>query len=72
MNLPNDPFQKPLKMTSAFMVCTFITGFVVGQFRKKTHSISLKISLDVTMKDAFRILKVLGEKDCQVLRDEYK
>ena len=54
------------------MVCTFITGFVVGQFRKKTHSISLKISLDVTMKDAFRILKVLGEKDCQVLREEYK
>ena len=35
-------------------------------------SISLKRTLDVTMKDTFRRIKKLGEKDSQALREEYK
>ena len=35
-------------------------------------SISLKRTLDVTMKDTFRRIKELGEKDSQALREEYK
>tara|TARA_Y100001968_G_scaffold230637_1_gene213517 strand:+ start:294 stop:488 length:195 start_codon:yes stop_codon:yes gene_type:complete len=38
----------------------------------KTPSISLKKTLDVTMKDTFLRLKELGEKDSQALREEYK
>ena len=35
-------------------------------------SISLKRTLDVTMKDAFLRIKELGGKDSQALREEYK
>ena len=35
-------------------------------------SISLKRTLDVTMKDTFLRLKELGVKDSQALREEYK
>ena len=38
----------------------------------KTLSISLKRTLDVTMKDIFLKLKELGDKDSQALREEYK
>ena len=38
----------------------------------KIPSISLKRTLDVTMKDAFRRIKELGEIDSQALREEYK
>ena len=38
----------------------------------KIPSISLKRTLDVTMKDTFRRIKELGEKDSQALREEYK
>ena len=38
----------------------------------KIPSISLKRTLDVTMKDTFRRIKKLGEKDSQALREEYK
>ena len=38
----------------------------------KLPSISLKRTLDVTMKDTFLRLKELGEKDSQALREEYK
>ena len=38
----------------------------------KIPSISLKRTLDVTMKDTFLRLKKLGEKDSQALREEYK
>ncbi len=38
----------------------------------KIPSISLKRTLDVTMKDTFRRIKVLGWKDSQALREEYK
>tara|TARA_Y100001968_G_C19381001_1_gene730319 strand:- start:154 stop:348 length:195 start_codon:yes stop_codon:yes gene_type:complete len=38
----------------------------------KTPSISLKRSLDVTLKDFFQRLKVLNEIDSKALRDEYK
>ena len=38
----------------------------------KTPSISLKRTLDVTMKDTFLRIKVLGGKDSQALREEYK
>ena len=38
----------------------------------KIPSISLKRTLDVTMKDAFRRIKELAEKDSQALREEYK
>ena len=38
----------------------------------KIPSISLKRSLDVTMKDTFRRIKELGEIDSQALREEYK
>ncbi len=38
----------------------------------KIPSISLKRSLDVTMKDTVRRIKELGEKDSQALREEYK
>ncbi len=38
----------------------------------KIPSISLKRTLDVTMKDTFRRIKELGEKDSQALRGEYK
>ena len=38
----------------------------------KIPSISLKRTLDVTMKDTFQRIKELGEKDSQALRDEYK
>ena len=69
---PNELFQKPLKMTFAFVVSTFIAELLFGQFRKKTPLISLKRTFDVTIKDTFRMLKVLGKKDCQVLREEYK
>ena len=50
-------------MTFAFVVSTFIAELLLG---------SLKRTFDITIKDTFRKLKVLGEKDCQVLRDEYK
>ena len=36
-----------------------------------TPSISLKRTLDVTMKDAFRRIKELGMEDRQALREEY-
>ena len=38
----------------------------------KIPSISLKRTLDVTMKDTFRRIKELGGKDSQALREEYK
>ncbi|WP_413684511.1 hypothetical protein [Prochlorococcus sp. MIT 1011] len=38
----------------------------------KIPSISLKRTLDVTMKDTFRRIKELGEKNSQALREEYK
>ena len=38
----------------------------------KIPSISLKRTLDVTMKDTFRRIKELGVKDSQALREEYK
>ena len=38
----------------------------------KIPSISLKRTLDVTMKDALRRIKELGGKDSQALREEYK
>ena len=38
----------------------------------KIPSISLKRTLDVTMKDTFLRIKKLGEKDSQALREEYK
>ena len=38
----------------------------------KIPSISLKRTLDVTMKDTFRRIKELGQKDSQALREEYK
>ena len=38
----------------------------------KTPSISLKRTLDVTMKEPFLRIKELGEKDSQALREEYK
>ena len=38
----------------------------------KIPSISLKRTLDVNMKDTFRRIKELGEKDSQALREEYK
>ena len=38
----------------------------------KIPSISLKRTLDVTMKDTFRRIKELGWKDSQALREEYK
>ena len=38
----------------------------------KIPSISLKRTLDVTMKDTLRRIKDLGEKDSQALREEYK
>ena len=38
----------------------------------KIPSISLKRTLDVTMKDTFRRIKELGDKDSQALREEYK
>ena len=38
----------------------------------KIPSISLKRTLDVTMKDTYRRIKELGENDSQALREEYK
>ena len=38
----------------------------------KIPSISLKRTLDVTMRDTFQRIKQLEEKDRQALRDEYK
>ena len=38
----------------------------------KIPSISLKRTLDVTMKDTFRRIKELGDKDSQALREENK
>ena len=38
----------------------------------KIPSISLKRTLDVTMKDTIKRIKELGEKDSQALRQEYK
>ena len=38
----------------------------------KTPSISLKRTLDVTMKDTLLRIKKLGDKDSQALREEYK
>ena len=38
----------------------------------KIPSISLKRTLDVTMKDTFRRIKELGKNDSQALREEYK
>ncbi len=38
----------------------------------KIPSISLKRTLDVTMKDTFQRIRELGEKDSQALREEYK
>ena len=38
----------------------------------KTPSISLKRTLDLTMKDTFRRIEELGEKDSKALIEEYK
>ena len=38
----------------------------------KIPSISLKGTLDVSVKNTFRRIKELGEKDSQALREEYK
>ena len=38
----------------------------------KSPSINLKRSLDVTMKDIYRRIRELGEKDSQSLIEEYK
>ena len=38
----------------------------------KIPSISLKRTLDVTMKDTFRMIKELCEKDSPALSEEYK
>ena len=38
----------------------------------KIPSISLKRTLDVTIKDTFLRIKELGDKDSQALREEYK
>ena len=38
----------------------------------KIPSISLKGTLDVTMKDTFQRIEELSEKDSQALREEYK
>ena len=38
----------------------------------KIPSISLKRTLDVTMKDTFLRIKNLGDKDSQALREQYK
>ena len=38
----------------------------------KTPSISLRRTLDVTMKDTFQRINELGDKDSQALREEYK
>ena len=38
----------------------------------KTPSISLKRTLDVTMKNVFLKIKELDDKDNQALREEYK
>ena len=38
----------------------------------KTPSISLKRTLDVTMKNVFLKIKELDDKDSQALREEYK
>ena len=38
----------------------------------KTPSISLKRTLDVTMRDTFLRIKELAQKDGQALREEYK
>ena len=46
--------------------------FVGGQVRMKTPSISLKRTLDVTIKDTLVSINKLGEKDSEALRDEYK
>ena len=35
MYLTNDPFQKPLKMTSAFMVCTIITDSLLDNLERR-------------------------------------
>ena len=37
-----------------------------------TPSISLKRTLDVTMKDTYLRINELGDKDCEALREEYK
>ena len=42
------------------------------QFSMTIPSISLKRTLDVTMKDTFLRIKELGDKDSQALREEYK
>ena len=38
----------------------------------KIPSISLKRTLDVTMKDTFQRIKELGKEDSQALKEEYK
>ncbi len=38
----------------------------------KPPSISLKRTLDVTLKDVYRRLYVLDDKDCRALRGEYQ
>ena len=38
----------------------------------KAPSISLKRTLDVTLKDTLLKMKELGDKDSQALREEYK
>ena len=38
----------------------------------KTPSISLKRTLDVTMKDVYIKINELGSKDSQALREEYR
>jgi len=38
----------------------------------KTPSISLKRTLDVTLKDTCLRIKELGDKDSKALRDEYR
>tara|TARA_B100000579_G_scaffold413825_1_gene406871 strand:+ start:384 stop:617 length:234 start_codon:yes stop_codon:yes gene_type:complete len=43
-----------------------------GQFSIKTPWISLKRTLDVTIKDIFLKINELGDKDSQALRQEYK
>ena len=56
-------------MSSVFVFSTFIADSLLDSL-ERTPSINLKRTHDVTTEDTFRMLKVLGAKDCQLSKEE--
>ena len=56
MNSSNDLFQKPIAMTFAFVVCTYLADSLVGSFVWKFQLLALKEPLKGTFNEGYNSL----------------